>query len=136
MHLGQWDVSLDTIKQTVLTEAYIMQSTIVHYCSGVGGSSSFIVMAAVVIVIAHKHTFRVKEKNILTSRAVFANHSPRIGILNGKNDSAGCVRGGREEYAIILSFFLYLYVFFCLLRYRPFFTLSASFNAISVGYGI
>ncbi len=83
MYLRQWDVSLDPIKQTVLTEAYIMQSTIVHICSGVGGSSSPTVLAAVVIAIAHKHTFRVKEKKgILTSRAVFANHLPKFGILN------------------------------------------------------
>ncbi len=82
MYLGQWDISLDPIKHTIVTEAYIMQSTLVHYCSGVRGSSSFTVVAAVVKVIAHKHTFRVKEKNILTSRAVFANHLPRIGFLN------------------------------------------------------
>ncbi len=34
MYLGQWDVFLDSIKQTDLTEAHIMQSTIVHNCSG------------------------------------------------------------------------------------------------------
>ncbi len=88
MYLGQWAVSLDLIKQTLSTEAHIMQCTIVHDCSG-GVSSSSTVMAA------HKQTFRVKEKSILTSKAVFANHLPRIGILNGNNDSIGCVRGGR-----------------------------------------
>ncbi len=90
MYLGQCDVFLDPIKQTTLTEVHIMQSTIAHNCSG-GGSSSSTVMAAVVIAIAHKHTFRAKEKNILTSRAVFANHLLRLGILNGSNDSTGCV---------------------------------------------
>ncbi len=33
MHLGHWDVSLDPIDQTVLTEVHIMQSAIVHNCS-------------------------------------------------------------------------------------------------------
>ncbi len=32
-------------------------------------------MAAVAVAIAHKHTFRFKEKNILTSRAGFAYHA-------------------------------------------------------------
>ncbi len=47
-------------------------------------------MAAVVITMAHKHTFRLKAE----SRAVFANHLPRIGVLNGNSDCTGCVRGG------------------------------------------
>ncbi len=64
-------------------------------------------IAAVVIAIAHKHTSRFKEQSILTTRAVFANHLPRIGILNENNDETGSVSGGREEYVIILSFFLY-----------------------------
>ncbi len=68
-------------------------------------------MAAIVIAIANKPTFAVKEKNILTSSAVFANHMPRIGILNVNCDRTVCVRGGRDEYAIILSFFLYVYGF-------------------------
>ncbi len=34
VYLGQWNVSLDPIKQTILTEAHIMQSTIVQNCSG------------------------------------------------------------------------------------------------------
>ncbi len=72
-------------------------------CSGGGGTSSSTGMAAVAIAIAHVPHQR---KNILTSRAVFANHLPRIGVLNGNSDSTGCVRGGREEYAII--FFLYI----------------------------
>ncbi len=33
MYLGQWDVSLDPIDQTVLTDVHIMQRTIVHNCS-------------------------------------------------------------------------------------------------------
>ncbi len=33
---------------------------------------------------------------------MFANHLPRVGVFNGKNDSSGCVRGEREEYATIL----------------------------------
>ncbi len=61
-------------------------------------------MAAVVIAITH---VPYQRKSILTSRAVFANHLPRIGVLNGNSDSTGCVRGGRDEYAIILSFFVY-----------------------------
>ncbi len=68
-------------------------------------------MAAVVIAIAHKHTFCVKEKNILTIKAVFVNHLPRIGILNGNNDSTGRVRGGRMEFLFYL-FFWYSYGFF------------------------
>ncbi len=41
---------------------------------------------------------------------MFANHLPRIGVLNWSSDSTGCVCGGREEYAIILSlFFLNIY---------------------------
>ncbi len=56
MYLGQWDVSLDPIKQAVLTEKHILQSNIVNNCSGGGSSSTG--MAAVVIAIAHKHTFR------------------------------------------------------------------------------
>ncbi len=44
------------------------------------------------------------------------------------------MRRGREEYAIILSFFLYTFMVY--LRYRPVLTLSASFNALSVGNGI
>ncbi len=61
MYLGQWDVSLDPIKQTVLAEVHIMQSNIVHNCSGGGGGScSLPGMAPVVIAIARKHTFRLK----------------------------------------------------------------------------
>ncbi len=37
MHFGHWDLSVDPIKQTVLTEVYIMESTIVHNSSGSGG---------------------------------------------------------------------------------------------------
>ncbi len=47
MYLGQWDVSLDPIKQTILTEAHILQSTIVHNFFR-GGSSLSTVMATVV----------------------------------------------------------------------------------------
>ncbi len=39
---------------------------------------------------------------------MLANHLPRIRVLNGNSDSTGCVHGGREEYAIILSFFIHL----------------------------
>ncbi len=42
---------------------------------------------------------------------MFANHLPRIGVLNGNSDSTGCVRGGREQYVIILSFFIHLWFF-------------------------
>ncbi len=55
---------------------------------------------------------------------MFANHLPRVGVLNGNCDRTGRVRGGREEYAIIYSFFCFF------LRYMPVFTLSASFNSI------
>ncbi len=79
-------------------------------------------MSAVVIAIAH---FPYQIKSMLTIRAVFANHLPRIGVFNGNSDSTGCVRGGREEYAIILSFFVYTFMVF--LRNRPVFTLLASF---------
>ncbi len=89
-------------------------------------------MAAVVIAI---HTLRIKEKSILTSRAVFANQLPRIGVVNGNSGSTGCVLRGREEYAIILSFF-FVHLWFFLSRYRLVFTLSASLNALSVGNGI
>ncbi len=99
-------------------------------CSG-GGTSSSTWMAAVVIAIEH---VPYQGKSILTSKAVFANHLPRIGVLNGNSNSTGCVHGGREEYAIILSFFINICFFSS--RYRPFFALSASFNALSVGNGI
>ncbi len=67
-------------------------------------------MATVVIAIVRVP--RQRKKYILTSRAMFANHLPRIGVLNGNNNSTGCVRGWREEYAIILSFFyIFIYVF-------------------------
>ncbi len=56
VYLGQWDVSLDPVKQTFLTELHIMQSTIDQ-----GGSSSSTGMVAVVMVITHEHTFRVKK---------------------------------------------------------------------------
>ncbi len=88
-YLGQWDVSLDPIKQTVLTEVHIMQSTIVRNCSGRGCSSTG--MAAAVI---------------LTSRTVFANHLPRIGILSGNNGST-CVCRERS----MTSFYLFSYIF-------------------------
>ncbi len=65
-------------------------------------------MAAVVIAIAHVPYLR--KKNILTSRAVFANHLPRIGVLNGNIDSTGCVRGGRGSMPLFYLF-LYIYVF-------------------------
>ncbi len=64
-------------------------------------------MAAVVIAIAHVPNQRKKAYS-LTEQCL-----PRIGVLNGNSGSKGCVRGGREEYAIILSFFsLYIYGFF------------------------
>ncbi len=68
-------------------------------------------MAAVVIAIVHKPTFRFNEQGILTSKAVFAYRLPRIGILSGSNDSTARVWGG-DEYAISLSFFLYINDFF------------------------
>ncbi len=66
---------------------------------------------------------------MLTSRAVFAYHLARTAVLNGNNDSTGCVRGGREEYAILISF-LYICVFLAIQA------LSASFNALSLGNSI
>ncbi len=63
MYLGQWGVSLDRIKRPVLTQSHIIQSTLVHNCA---------VMGAGVIEIALKHTLRVMEQSILTSRAGFA----------------------------------------------------------------
>ncbi len=109
MYLGQWYVSLDPISQRGFTEVHIMQNAIVHNCSG-GGTNSSAVMAAVVIAVARAP---YQRKNILTSRAVFGNHLPRLGVLHGNRDRSGGVRGGREEYAIIVSFFLkYLWLFF------------------------
>ncbi len=73
-------------------------------------------MAPVVIAIAHKHTFRVKEKSILASRAVFANHLPRIRILNGNNGSSGCVCGRGEEgvcHHFIFFSYIFSFVTFC-----------------------
>ncbi len=40
---------------------------------------------------------------------------PWIGVLNGNSGSKGCVRGEREEYAIIFSF-LYIYGFFVAIK--------------------
>ncbi len=77
-----------------------------HYSSQLWGTCSSTVIAAVVIAIAHVPYQR--KKNILTSRAVFAHHFPKIGGVNGNRNSTGCVRGGREEYVIILSFFIHL----------------------------
>ncbi len=93
-----------------------------------GGTSSSTGMAAVVIATAH---VPLQKKSILTSRAVFANHLPRIGVLNGNSDSTGCVRGGREDCAIILCFIYTVMVFVVAMQ-----ALSASFNALSVGNGI
>ncbi len=45
-----------------------------------------------------------------------------------------CVGGGRSMPSFYL--FLHVWVFFFLSRYRPVFTLSASFNALPVGNGI
>ncbi len=53
---------------------------------------------------------------------MFANQLPRVGVLNGK---------GREEYAIILSFFFIHLCFFVAIQ-----ALSASFNSLSEGNGI
>ncbi len=61
MYLGQWDVSLDPIKQTVLTEIHIMQSTLVYNRSGGRGTSSSTVMAAVVIAILRVPCQRKKD---------------------------------------------------------------------------
>ncbi len=36
---------------------------------------------------------------------------PRIGVLNGNSGSKGCVRGWREEYAIIFFFFIHRCLF-------------------------
>ncbi len=70
-----------------------------------GGDSSSTWMAAVGIAIAHKHTFRFKEQNMLTSRAVFANRLPRIGILNRRAVQLVC-----EENEFIYLFFFFLYI--------------------------
>ncbi len=112
MYLGQWDVSLDPIYQKVLTELHITR--ILTFVQGEGTSLST-GMAAVVKAIAH---VPCHKKSMLTSRAVFANHLPRISALNGSSDSTGCVRGGREKSAIILSFFIHN-------TCRPVFTLSS-----------
>ncbi len=64
---------------------------------------------------------------------MFANHLPRIGVLNGNNGSKGCVRGGREEYAIILSFF-YTFMFFVAIQ--ACFHLVGVICGLSVGNGI
>ncbi len=67
MYLGQWDVSLDPIEQTVLTELYTQcraaKFTIVRRR---GGNNSSAGIAAVVVAIEHKHTFRFKEQSMLT----------------------------------------------------------------------
>ncbi len=83
MYLGQWDVSLDRIWQTGLTEVHIMQKN--HSSQLFRGENSFI------------HSDGCSNQS---------NHT--IFILNGNSDSAGCVRGGREEYANSLSFFIYI----------------------------
>ncbi len=75
MQSGQWDISLDHTKQTVLAEIYL-------YCrakeftiySSRGKSNSSAGLAAVVAAIAHKHALHLEEQSIFISRAGFANH--------------------------------------------------------------
>ncbi len=83
-------------------------------------------IATVVIAIAHKHTFRVKEKSILASRAVFANHLPRIRILNGNNGSSGRVCGRGEEG--VCHHFIFLLISSVLLP----FAIHACFHLVGV----
>ncbi len=64
-------VSMDPIKQRVLTEVHIPHSTRAYNCSGWGGSSSSTVMAAIFIAIAYKHTFRAKEKTCSLAEQCF-----------------------------------------------------------------
>ncbi len=64
------------------------------------------------VMAARKHTFHVKEKSILTSKAVFANHLPRIGVLIWNSDGTGCVRGGGRSVPSFNLFFLNIYGFF------------------------
>ncbi len=71
-------------------------------------------MTAVVVAIAHKHTFRFKEQSILTSRAGFANHLPRISILSGSNDRTACVWEGGIWYLIFLL--AYAFMFFVVMQ--------------------
>ncbi len=87
-------ISLDPIKQTVLTEIHIMQSNTV--CNGSGGG----------VEIVHRNAFRFKDQNILTSRALFANHLARIAILNKNNNSTArvCVGwGGGRSIALLIN---------------------------------
>ncbi len=53
---------------------------------------------------AHVRFQRTKH----TSRALFANHLPRIGILNGSNDSTACVCGEGEEFCSHIVLFPYM----------------------------
>ncbi len=75
-----------------------------------------------------------KKKSILTSKVVFTNHMPRIGVLNGNGDSTGCVRGGREAYTIILFFFAYIYVLSALFYDCFFVVIEAFFYIVGVIY--
>ncbi len=87
-------------------------------------------MAAVVIGIAHV-PYQRKKAYSLAEQCL-----PRIGVLNGNSDSTGCVRGGREENAIILSLFILVCFFVAIQAFFIFFTLPASLNALSEGNGI
>ncbi len=67
-------------------------------------------MAAVVLAIAHKHTFRFKEQSILACRAGFVIIGLGLGILDGNNENTACA--WVEEYGIFFSFcLLYIYIY-------------------------
>ncbi len=101
-----------------------MQSTIVH--NYLGGGNQFIHSDGCSSHRNRTHSVSKKKTYSMAEQCLLIFFS-RIGVLNGNSGSTGCARGGREEYAIILSFFLkYLWLLF-LQRYRPVFTLSASF---------
>ncbi len=63
-------------------------------------------MGLVVIAVGHAP---YQRKVMLTRRAVFANHLPRIVVLNGNSDSTGCVRGGRRSMPSFFFFNAYGY---------------------------
>ncbi len=81
-------------------------------------------MAAVVTAIAHVPGQR--KKHLLAGQCLLIICLGLV-FFNGNNDSTGFLRGRREEYAIILSFFTY-YCFFV--------AIQACFHLIGVINGL
>ncbi len=63
---------------------------------------------------------------------MFANHLPRIRVLNGNSGSTGCVRWGEGGVCHYFIFFNTFMFFVAIQAFSP----PASFNALSVGNGI